>query len=234
MKVDSVGKMGSANSKKQHSSQKTYTRKPTFDMTSKPLNLMSPFPFLGLDAQNHQLNIRLANLINSPYKEAVNQRKAASFVNFPGEEDNNGPNFTDYSPFTFQAIGATPPIMKQGKMGDDHFSTDKIVNYLSHPGRSPPQQQTGVFTFQQAEVYNGPSYDHNNICGLETELASTRKNNNPFWDFPYNGKESCGKLDNGLPSAGLSGYKFNFDGYSFGNDGGIKDWGEAIRRMKMV
>lgn len=216
---------GSANSKKQLSAQKSFTKKP-FD---KPFErktdiMMSPFPFLGLEAQNHQLNMRLVNLLNSPYKQDVNQRRPANFPTFNNEEDNFGPHFADFSPFTFQAIGSTPPPIKQIQGGEDHFSTDKIVNYLSHPGRSPPQQQ-GVFTFQQAEL----------ATGMESEpLVSSKKTGNAFWEFPYNGKESCGKMDNGLASASRSGYKFNFEGYSFGNDERIKDWGEAMRRMKMV
>jgi len=234
---DSQGsrRKGSSHSKP-NSSQKNYIRKSNYDSCSKKMEFtQSPYQMMGNITQN-QMDIRLMNLLNSPNKDGLsNQRRPVKgFSNFMGEEENFGPSFTELSPFTYPMVGSTPPILKQeAGREEDAFATDKIVNYLSHPGRTPPQHNNNVFTFQQNElqriVENQMNYESG--YGMEGETGSSKKN--APWEFQLSGRDSCGKMDTGLPSGGYSGHRYNFDGYQFGNDERTIDWTETFRKMKM-
>lgn len=200
----------------------------------------SPYQFVGVEGHNqfnmnNINNIKLVNMMNSPYKDQMYQQR-----NF---EDNMVNNFSaEFSPFNIPMIGLTPPTMiqKDGRMAqEDAFSSEKIVNYLSHPGRSPPQQDN-VFTFQQAEyqraLENNMMFNQQNMS-MDGEGGSTKKVNN-YWELQH----SNGRLDSGNSQHNVysgygshgthSGNRYGFMGYYF-NDDRMMDYNEAMGRMKL-
>lgn len=204
--------------------------------------------------QNLFSNNRPLNLMTSPPKDFFNQQGFGQMkqMNMMGGDDENygGPSsFPEFSPFAtggYQMVGTTPPSLKQDQIRinpDDPYATEKIGNYLSHPGRSPPQQQH-VFTFQPNDmrglVENNMGFSAGGYgLGMENDHNSSKKNNS-FWEYQLNDKNTYGKIEHGLSSGGgLSGNRPSFEGYAFGsnnnnnNNNDQIDWSEQFRRMKM-
>jgi len=196
--------------------------------------------------QNLFNNNRPLNLMTSPPKDFFSQQGFGQ-VKMMGEEDNYGgpSSFPEFSPFAtggYQMVGTTPPSLKQDQIRinpDDPYATEKIGNYLSHPGRSPPQQQH-VFTFQPHDmrglVENNMGFSSGGYgLGMGEDNNSSKKNNS-FWEYQLNDKNTYGKIEHGLSSGGggLSGNRPSFEGYAFGSNNNEQiDWSEQFRRMKM-
>jgi len=200
---------------------------------------------------NNNNNNRPLNLMTSPPKDLFGNHQGFGQMKMMGEEDNygNASSFPEFSPFAtggYQMVGTTPPRQDQIRINpDDPYATEKIGNYLSHPGRSPPQQQH-VFTFQQNDMrglvennmggFSSGGYGGLGSLGLGMgDDNNSSKKNNSFWEFQLNDKNTYGKIEHGLSSGGgLSGNRPSFEGYAFGSNNDQIDWSEQFRRMKMT
>jgi hypothetical protein len=118
-------------------------------------NMNMNMGFQNLFSNNN--NNRPLNLMTSPPKDLFGNHQGFGQMKMMGEDDNyvNASSFPEFSPFAtggYQMVGTTPPRQDQIRINpDDPYATEKIGNYLSHPGRSPPQQQH-VFTFQPNDM----------------------------------------------------------------------------------